>query len=250
LVLSILTHNIPYSRLSSLRRLVYAQCRTPPRFLVVDILEVVVDLPLGATNIAHAGVAVAEMADFIARYNDSTDLKLQWAWKPRGGRMAELEGKRRRSSRRARGTDCGEPFEEQPFSYTTDPASRGVSFLLDMVGNKDQICCTGSVLRPRNLARPSAAISLALFEIKAAPVLDSPATPNRRLAAHRSVPSGPALKQSHFLKLTRHYDQDVYTHAMNYPIQSSAWQVLALAILYVDQHARDGIHISPTSTMN
>lgn len=50
--------------------------------------------------------------------------------------------------------------------------------------------------------------------------------------------------ESHLIKLTRHYDQDVYTHAMNYPIQSSAWEVLALAILYVDEHAPEGIHIS------
>ena len=31
---------------------------------------------------------------------------------------------------------------------------------------------------------------------------------------------------------------------MNFPIQSSAWEVLALAILYVDEHATEGIHIS------
>lgn len=50
--------------------------------------------------------------------------------------------------------------------------------------------------------------------------------------------------ESNLIKLTRHYDFDVYTHAMNYPIQSSAWEVLALAILYVDKHASDGINIS------
>jgi DNA polymerase-1 len=50
--------------------------------------------------------------------------------------------------------------------------------------------------------------------------------------------------RSNFIKLTRHYDKDVYTHAMNFPIQSSAWEVLALAILYVDEHATEGIHIS------
>jgi DNA polymerase I-like protein with 3'-5' exonuclease and polymerase domains len=50
--------------------------------------------------------------------------------------------------------------------------------------------------------------------------------------------------ESNLIKLTRHYDKDVYTHAINYPIQSSAWEVLALAILYVDKHATDGIHIS------
>jgi DNA polymerase I-like protein with 3'-5' exonuclease and polymerase domains len=52
------------------------------------------------------------------------------------------------------------------------------------------------------------------------------------------------VSESNHIKLTRHYDKAVYTHAMNYPIQSSAWEVLALAILYVDQHAPEGIHIS------
>ena len=50
--------------------------------------------------------------------------------------------------------------------------------------------------------------------------------------------------ESSLIKLTRHYDREVYTHAMNFPIQSSAWEVLALAILYVDEHATGGIHIS------
>ncbi len=49
--------------------------------------------------------------------------------------------------------------------------------------------------------------------------------------------------ESNLIKLTRHYDFEVYTHAMNYPIQASAWEVLALAILYVDKHASDGINI-------
>lgn len=53
-----------------------------------------------------------------------------------------------------------------------------------------------------------------------------------------------ASSESSLIKLTRHYDFDVYTHAMNYPIQSSAWEVLALAILYVDKHASGGINIS------
>jgi len=52
------------------------------------------------------------------------------------------------------------------------------------------------------------------------------------------------LSQSNLIKLTRHYDKEVYTHAMNYPIQSSAWEVLALAILHVDKYATEGIHIS------
>ena len=50
--------------------------------------------------------------------------------------------------------------------------------------------------------------------------------------------------ESRHVRLTRHYDEDVYTHAMNFPIQSSAWEVLALAIIYVDQHAPNGVTIS------
>ena len=42
--------------------------------------------------------------------------------------------------------------------------------------------------------------------------------------------------QSPYIKLTRHYDDRVYTHAMNYPVQSGAWEVLALAIVYIDDH--------------
>lgn len=41
--------------------------------------------------------------------------------------------------------------------------------------------------------------------------------------------------ESPYVKLTRHYDDRVYTHAMNYPIQSGAWEVLALAIIYIDE---------------
>lgn len=37
------------------------------------------------------------------------------------------------------------------------------------------------------------------------------------------------------IKLTRHYDREAYTHAMNYPIQSSAWEVLTLAILMYEK---------------
>ncbi|MDC1018469.1 DNA polymerase [Pseudomonadales bacterium] len=50
--------------------------------------------------------------------------------------------------------------------------------------------------------------------------------------------------ESNLIRLTRHYDKEVYTHAMNYPIQSSAWEVLALAILYVDTHTPEDVHIS------
>lgn len=40
--------------------------------------------------------------------------------------------------------------------------------------------------------------------------------------------------ESPYTKLTRHYRDRVYTHAMNYPIQSGAWEILALAIVYID----------------
>jgi hypothetical protein len=36
---------------------------------------------------------IAEVAEFIARYKDSTDSELQWAVEAAGGTMAELEGK-------------------------------------------------------------------------------------------------------------------------------------------------------------
>jgi len=42
--------------------------------------------------------------------------------------------------------------------------------------------------------------------------------------------------ESPYIRLTRHYDEGVYTHAMNYPVQSGAWEVLALAIVYIDKH--------------
>ena len=52
--------------------------------------------------------------------------------------------------------------------------------------------------------------------------------------------------ESIYSRLTRHYDhsehfkdgvyKDIYTHAMNYPIQSTAWELLALAIRHVDAH--------------
>lgn len=52
--------------------------------------------------------------------------------------------------------------------------------------------------------------------------------------------------ESIYCRLTRHYDhtdhfkdgayKDIYTHAMNYPIQSTAWELLALAIRHVDEH--------------
>ena len=50
--------------------------------------------------------------------------------------------------------------------------------------------------------------------------------------------------ESRYVHLTRHYEEDVYTHAMNFPIQSSAWEVLALAIIYIDLHAIDGVTTS------
>jgi DNA polymerase-1 len=45
--------------------------------------------------------------------------------------------------------------------------------------------------------------------------------------------------ESPFINLTRHYNDRVYTHAMNYPVQSGAWEVLALAIVYIDEHLPD-----------
>jgi DNA polymerase-1 len=42
--------------------------------------------------------------------------------------------------------------------------------------------------------------------------------------------------ESPYIKLTRHYDDRVYAHAMNFPVQSGAWEVLALAIIYIDAH--------------
>ena len=51
--------------------------------------------------------------------------------------------------------------------------------------------------------------------------------------------------ESIYCRLTQHYDQrdhfkegtykDIYTRAMNYPIQSTAWELLALAIIYIDE---------------
>lgn len=41
--------------------------------------------------------------------------------------------------------------------------------------------------------------------------------------------------ESPHIRLTRHYDKRVYTHAINFPVQSGAWEVLALAIIYIDQ---------------
>jgi DNA polymerase-1 len=55
-------------------------------------------------------------------------------------------------------------------------------------------------------------------------------------------------------RLTRHYDgadhyrdglqRDIYTHAMNHPIQGTAWEILALAIVYIDARMGDSIRIS------
>lgn len=57
--------------------------------------------------------------------------------------------------------------------------------------------------------------------------------------------------ESIYCRLTRHYDhrdhfkqgeyRDIYTHAMNHPIQSTAWELLALAMVYLDQRLpKDG----------
>jgi DNA polymerase I len=49
--------------------------------------------------------------------------------------------------------------------------------------------------------------------------------------------------ESPHIKLTRHYDKRVYTHAMNFPVQSGAWEVLAIAILYIDERLPDDASI-------
>lgn len=42
------------------------------------------------------------------------------------------------------------------------------------------------------------------------------------------------FSESPYIRLTRHYAERVYTHAMNFPVQSGAWEVLALAMIYID----------------
>ena len=51
------------------------------------------------------------------------------------------------------------------------------------------------------------------------------------------------LSASTYLGLTRYHQEEVYTVAMNHPIQSTAWEILALAILYVHEHKSEGIAI-------
>ena len=43
-----------------------------------------------------------------------------------------------------------------------------------------------------------------------------------------------SYSESPYCKLTRDYDKRVYSEAMNFPVQSGAWEVLALAIVYID----------------
>ena len=60
--------------------------------------------------------------------------------------------------------------------------------------------------------------------------------------------------ESHYSRLRRYYGEsdhyfngqyrDIYTHAMNFPVQSTAWEILALAIIYVDAHSTEGVRIS------
>lgn len=61
--------------------------------------------------------------------------------------------------------------------------------------------------------------------------------------------------ESPYSRLTRHFDDKDYynkngsktepfTVCMNYPVQSGAWEILALAIIYIDKHAPDGVQIS------
>ena len=40
--------------------------------------------------------------------------------------------------------------------------------------------------------------------------------------------------QSHHYKLRRHYSEEVYTHAMNFPVQSTAAEVLMTAMMHID----------------
>lgn len=56
-----------------------------------------------------------------------------------------------------------------------------------------------------------------------------------------SIANAHGYSESPYIKLTRHYDKRVYTHAMNFPVQSGAWEILALAIIYIDERLpKDG----------
>ena len=45
-------------------------------------------------------------------------------------------------------------------------------------------------------------------------------------------------------RLRRHFSDDVYTHAMNHPVQSTAWEILALAIIEMDKRMPPGCVIT------
>jgi DNA polymerase-1 len=45
-------------------------------------------------------------------------------------------------------------------------------------------------------------------------------------------------------RLRRHFSNDVYTHAMNHPVQSTAWEILALAIIEMDKRMPIGCVIT------
>lgn len=45
-------------------------------------------------------------------------------------------------------------------------------------------------------------------------------------------------------RLRRHFSDDVYTHAMNHPVQSTAWEILALAIIEMDKWMPPGCAIT------
>ncbi len=49
------------------------------------------------------------------------------------------------------------------------------------------------------------------------------------------VTNARGYSESTYFKLRRYYADDTYTHAMNFPIQSSAWEILACAMLYVHE---------------
>jgi DNA polymerase-1 len=54
--------------------------------------------------------------------------------------------------------------------------------------------------------------------------------------------------ESHHFKLRRHYSKEVYTHAMNFPVQSTAAEILMVAMLYIHERlpADGGIKVCLT----
>jgi len=60
--------------------------------------------------------------------------------------------------------------------------------------------------------------------------------------------------ESPYCRLTRHFEEkdyfrgvfraEPYSICMNFPVQSGAWEILALAIIYIDKLASEGVKIS------